>query len=297
MNATVAQKSLDEVLAAIAALDLDPIKVKLMHEESGEGWSREYADRMELEYRRFLELMVKYPEEAIAPSMDVDEFWHYHILDTMKYAEDCQKVFGHFLHHFPYIGLRGEEDLKMHEAAGESTRRLYEREFGAAEAGQTAFSWASARPAFSWASGRPAFSWASGRKTEAKAEQGSATAFSWASARPAFSWASGRPAFSWASGRKTEAKQEQGGATAFSWASARPAFSWAAVRTALSWAAGRRAGATEQAGNASAFSWAAARPAFSWAAGRAVDEPSKTGGRAVISVEQADFSRRPTLKA
>src|SRR4051794_20617226 len=87
---SVAVQTVDRALAAIEALDLNPIKVKLMHEESGEGWPREYADQMEQEYRRFLELMVKYPDEAIAPSMDVDEFWHYHILDTMKYAEDCQ---------------------------------------------------------------------------------------------------------------------------------------------------------------------------------------------------------------
>jgi hypothetical protein len=32
---------------AIDALDLEPIKVKLMHEESGEGWSRARADAVE----------------------------------------------------------------------------------------------------------------------------------------------------------------------------------------------------------------------------------------------------------
>jgi hypothetical protein len=32
---------------AIAELDLDPIKVKLMHKESGEGWSLERANAVE----------------------------------------------------------------------------------------------------------------------------------------------------------------------------------------------------------------------------------------------------------
>jgi hypothetical protein len=119
-----------EQFAAIAALDLDPIKVKLMHEESGEGWTRAHADEVEFEYRRFLYLMKKFPNEQAAPLFDVDVFWHYHILDTMKYAADCDAVFGYFLHHFPYVGLRGKEDLEFHHSVGERMRELYEHTFG-----------------------------------------------------------------------------------------------------------------------------------------------------------------------
>ena len=116
--------------AAIAALDLDPIKVKLMHAQSGEGWSREKADAVEGEYRRFLFLMKKHPDAHSAPLFDVDIFWHYHILDTMKYMADCDAVFGHYLHHFPYLGLRGEDDEALHEEAGERMKELYEQTFG-----------------------------------------------------------------------------------------------------------------------------------------------------------------------
>src|SRR5207249_9474771 len=97
--------------------------------EEGQGWSREYVNQMAIEYKRFLTLSVKYSEETIAPSKDVDKFWHGHILDTMKYAEDCQNVFGHFLHHFPYFGMRGEEDAANLAEAGRTTKRLYEEEF------------------------------------------------------------------------------------------------------------------------------------------------------------------------
>ena len=115
---------------AIAELNLDAIKVKLMHRESGEGWSLEKANAVEFEYRRFLILMKQFPEEETAPLMDVDTFWHYHILDTLKYAADCQQVFGYFLHHFPYIGLRGEDDAAAHERVGERMKQLYEQTFG-----------------------------------------------------------------------------------------------------------------------------------------------------------------------
>ncbi|MYM24772.1 glycine-rich domain-containing protein-like [Duganella sp. FT135W] len=117
-------------LHAIAALDLEPIKVKLMHAESGEGWTLERANAVEFEYRRFLILMKKFPNEQTAPLVDVDTFWHYHILDTMKYAADCDAVFGHFLHHFPYIGLRGEDDEAAHIRVGQRMKELYEDTFG-----------------------------------------------------------------------------------------------------------------------------------------------------------------------
>ena len=114
----------NDLFKAVMQLDLEPIKMKLMHVASGEGWSLEKADAVEKEYRRFLCLMKIYPEEDTAPLVEVDTFWHYHILDTMKYAEDCEKVFGTFVHHFPYFGMRGEEDAKNQAMAAESMHVL-----------------------------------------------------------------------------------------------------------------------------------------------------------------------------
>lgn len=167
----------ENYFAPIAALDLDPIKVKLMHKESGEGWSRDYADAVEFEYRRFLYLMKKFPHEQAAPLFDVDVFWHYHILDTLKYAEDCQAVFGYFLHHFPYVGLRAEEAPEVHHQVGERMRELYEDTYGEAyirgaapeqaagakvafsmNAGKVAFSMNAPKVAFSMAASKAAFS-------------------------------------------------------------------------------------------------------------------------------------------
>jgi hypothetical protein len=116
--------------ALIAALDLNPIKVKLMHKESGEGWSRERANAIEIEYRRFLYLMTAFPHMQIAPLVDVDTFWHYHILDTMKYARDCEQAFGYFVHHYPYLGMEGENGIETQQQAGERMRKLYESTFG-----------------------------------------------------------------------------------------------------------------------------------------------------------------------
>ena len=317
-NATVAQRSLDDVLAAIAALDLDPIKVKLMHEESGEGWPRQYADQMEVEYRRFLELMVKYPNDLIAPTMDVDEFWHYHILDTMKYAEDCQNVFGHFLHHFPYLGLRGEEDLTLHESAGDHMRQLYMKEYGVPPglAEMQRAQQAEQKTAWSGAAVRTAWSGAAVRNASSGSD--APVAWSGAAARTAWSGAAVRTAWSGAAVRNassgTEARTAWSGAavrTAWSGAAVRTAWSGAAVRnassgtearTAWSGAAVRTAWSGAAVRNASsgteartAWSGAAVRSAWSGAAVRNAAPAQIEGPKATLSAEGMNLSHRPTL--
>jgi hypothetical protein len=122
----------NDLFNAVMQLDLEPIKMKLMHVESGEGWSPDKANAVEMEYRRFLCLMTMYPNEAIAPLVDVDTFWHYHILDTMKYAIDCEQAFGYFVHHYPYVGLRGGDDEQFRLDSGDRMRELYEATFGEA---------------------------------------------------------------------------------------------------------------------------------------------------------------------
>jgi uncharacterized protein DUF1399 len=144
-----ATKPVENVVQAIQALDLDPIKLKLMDAEEGQGWSREYADRMETDYKRFLTLLVKFPQETIAPTKDVDKFWHGHILDTMKYAEDCERVFGYFLHHFPYFGMRGADDAADLRAAAANMHAIYEREFGESMPASSAWCTA-AKPESAW---------------------------------------------------------------------------------------------------------------------------------------------------
>lgn len=122
--------ALAAITAKVDALDLGCIKFKLVDPEEGEGWTRERADRVEREYRNFLVLCAVQPDEPTVPFGDVDTFWHQHILDTHKYAADCQAAFGRFLHHFPYLGMRGEEDKQKLDESGEATQVAYQTLFG-----------------------------------------------------------------------------------------------------------------------------------------------------------------------
>ena len=122
-------RTTEEVTGLLDGLDLGPIKFKLMDAEEGEGWNRGKVEEMEKQYKRFLLLTVT-SGHAIIPTKEIDAFWHQHILDTQKYADDCERCFGFFLHHFPYIGLRGEDDRQNLEALFQQTRQIYEAMFG-----------------------------------------------------------------------------------------------------------------------------------------------------------------------
>jgi len=116
-----------EVRSRIEALDLGPIHFRLSHEY---GYAPDHIQRLDKWYRRFLYLTFRYPEQAVVVAQAIDDFWHQHILDTAKYAEDCQAAFGRFLHHFPYFGLRGEEDAQALRNAYSATLQLMAIEFG-----------------------------------------------------------------------------------------------------------------------------------------------------------------------
>ena len=81
-------------------------------------------------YRKFLALNMVYPDRKICPTGPIDEFWHAHILDTRAYAADCQALFGEYLHHFPYFGMRGPEDRQALESAFSASRALFIEHFG-----------------------------------------------------------------------------------------------------------------------------------------------------------------------
>jgi hypothetical protein len=132
---TLTTKPTQEVISAIQGLDLESVKIRLMDEELGEGWSRDYAESIETAYKTYLTMLAKHQDHAedIMLAKDVDEFWHTHILQTMKYADDCEKVFGAFLHHNPHVGPRTAEDLRTRAEMAEKTRRIYAHEFGDAQ--------------------------------------------------------------------------------------------------------------------------------------------------------------------
>jgi hypothetical protein len=118
---------LQAALVKVNSLDFTQLKQKLMEEKR---WTPEVCTEVEDLYRRFLALNVRYPGRKVCPTSTIDEFWHAHILDTRAYATDCDRIFGEFLHHYPYFGTRGPSDHDDLEAAFADTIDLFIRHFG-----------------------------------------------------------------------------------------------------------------------------------------------------------------------
>ncbi|MBM3205024.1 hypothetical protein FJZ48_03545 [Candidatus Uhrbacteria bacterium] len=137
MDPSKCSRPSEEIEAALNSLDLSRIRFKLVHPGEGYDWSEEKAVRVERYYKRFLFLTVT-SDEPIVPTEEIDTFWHAHILDTRKYHTDCQQVFGFYLHHFPYFGLRGEQDAANLAYAFARTKCLYQERYGEPYAEMTA---------------------------------------------------------------------------------------------------------------------------------------------------------------
>lgn len=113
----------------IDSIDFSMIIDKMTKHES---WLKKDAEKTCQYYRNFLFLKKKYASQPIKipPSQDVDEFWHRHILDTEKYIHDCQAIFGHYLHHYPYFGIDAYSTWDDLTSAFDQVQKIHLAEFG-----------------------------------------------------------------------------------------------------------------------------------------------------------------------
>ena len=116
-------------IGKLTQLDLEPIAYRLIHSNE-EKWNIQKTQKAISAYLMFLLLVYLYPNSQLVPNQEIDRVWHYHILDTMKYSEDCEMLFGRFIHHFPYFGERGKIDKENLQKGFEQTQVLFEEHFG-----------------------------------------------------------------------------------------------------------------------------------------------------------------------
>jgi hypothetical protein len=119
--------ALRDAVERVRRLDFTMLKRKLIEEK---GWTSELCEEVESLYVQFLALNARYPDQTICPTGPIDSFWHAHILDTRAYSRDCDLVFGRYLHHFPYFGMRGPDDEAALEKAFRQTVDLFIIHFG-----------------------------------------------------------------------------------------------------------------------------------------------------------------------
>lgn len=123
---------LEDVRRYVDELDFSSLKQRLCTGEEllGRNWSAGRADHAERLYKRWLYLRRRFEGDVLPPHVDIDEFWHGHILETQRYFHDCDRVFGYYFHHFPGFGARGVADRQNLLTAWQQTQQFYWDEYG-----------------------------------------------------------------------------------------------------------------------------------------------------------------------
>ena len=127
----VLSSSAQAFLQKLKQLDLGSIEKRLMQS----GWTRQQATLAINRYKMFLFVVYLHPHIPLVPSQEIDLVWHYHILHTRQYSQDCQMLFGRFLHHEPDVEYWHQPNPVSLNTAFAQTTALLVQYFGDAALG------------------------------------------------------------------------------------------------------------------------------------------------------------------
>lgn len=126
--------------ATRALLDEELFSGVVKHFVKTTGEEPAHVERQVIECLRYLYLISRYPEELVGlflpVEQEIDEVWHYLILQTREYRELCEERLPgrFFIHHrsLPYEDYHEQTQPSREEALEEALRwlPLYREEFG-----------------------------------------------------------------------------------------------------------------------------------------------------------------------
>ena len=98
-----------------------------------QDWDDERRHEALERYRRFLLLAAKHPGVPLAPTRDIDEMWHLHMLAPRAYQRDCLRLLGHVLDHDGGFG-KAPDEIPVLERTFARTVELWFEAYGEAYA-------------------------------------------------------------------------------------------------------------------------------------------------------------------
>jgi hypothetical protein len=123
-------------VVSIDHLDLSPMKNILTSSRDDphsifRNWSQDFADEIGELYKTFLFLTLKYRHlgRPLVPTREIDEFWHVHMLCSRKYHQDCNEIFGEYIHHDPSDSSDSSDSGLSLQSNFEYTLSLVMKEF------------------------------------------------------------------------------------------------------------------------------------------------------------------------
>ena len=115
-------------LKKLQTLDWQTIRHHLLNSDEGRDFTRAQAARAIWQYGLFLFLARQYPGIRLVPTKEIDAVLHAHIATDQQYQDDCQTLFGGFVHHSAGLGTRGDRAQWLE--AFDRTKQLFEKTFG-----------------------------------------------------------------------------------------------------------------------------------------------------------------------
>jgi len=112
----------------------NPISADLLRawdrsEHKPADWTLADASRALRRYERFLHLVAAHPGMPQAPTRDIDEMWHLHMLSPAAYQRDCLRLFGCVLDHDGGFG-KGEGEAAQLQAVFDQTAHMWQQMYG-----------------------------------------------------------------------------------------------------------------------------------------------------------------------
>lgn len=108
------------------------LAIQKLIELNPDKWDLDRAAKAVLDYQRYMSVTKALGGIQLVPNADIDEIWHMHILDTRAYMDDCNALFGEYLHHYPYFGMLGEENQQQWFDVQNQSEKLWQNLFNEA---------------------------------------------------------------------------------------------------------------------------------------------------------------------
>ena len=112
-----------------ALVSVDLSEASYRSDSFPQDWTREQRETALKRYVKWLELKRRNPASRLAPTRDIDLFWHLHMLSPVAYHRDCMRVFGRVLDHEGGFG-KGPGERPVLERVFRRTAELWEEAYG-----------------------------------------------------------------------------------------------------------------------------------------------------------------------
>lgn len=110
-------------------VSIDLVRASYRAESFPEDWTEADRAHSAARYAKWLRLKQLHPTRRLAPTRDIDMFWHLHMLAPVAYHRDCVALFGRVLDHDGGFGRQPDELEELKRVFAE-TSELWEQTYG-----------------------------------------------------------------------------------------------------------------------------------------------------------------------